>query len=164
MEGIIMGKCINCGRSTGLFSSNNICKTCKNHFITDVQFAINDINRISEDINRGYKNLDSYLSRFIVILDCYKRIEKAKQMMPDIINVSKTYDEYISDMNSIISEYQSVKLGEIEKMKTEKGRNRNYEKEYEQVAAIQYKYPMFNDAIEMYLHELFSRSDRKSVV
>jgi hypothetical protein len=159
MEGIIMGKCINCGRSTGLFSSNNICKTCKNHFITDVQFAINDINRISEDINRGYKNLDSYLSRFIVILDCYKRIEKAKQMMPDIINVSKTYDEYISDMNSIISEYQSVKLGEIEKMKTEKGRNRNYEKEYEQVAAIQYKYPMFNDAIEMYLHELFSRSN-----
>ncbi|MCR0277732.1 hypothetical protein MKA40_15280 [[Clostridium] innocuum] len=152
-----MGKCINCGHSTGLFSSSNICKTCKNYFITDVRFATNDINRISEDINRGFKNLDSYLSRFIVILDCYKRIEKAKKMIPDIISVSKTYDEYVNDMNLIISEYQSIKLSEIGMMKTEKGRNRNYEKEYEKVAAIQYKYPIFNDAIEAYLHELLDR-------
>lgn len=120
-----MGKCKFCGKNTGLFNKGEICKSCKNHFLLNAQLATENINRLANDINKGFKNIDSYLTRMKIVLEQYELLDSAREALPNLIKANLNYEMVKSNMDDILIEFGNNKIISILSMKTEKGKARN---------------------------------------
>ena len=104
-----MGKCIVCGRSTGLFSKETLCKKCKEYHILTIKNNIEFINRLDKDLERGFKKLDPYVSRYSKILEAVDQIDISNQILGNIYK-TPTKDDVIKQMSDFLIEFNAKRI------------------------------------------------------
>ncbi|WP_041137876.1 hypothetical protein [Beduini massiliensis] len=142
-----MGKCKYCGGSTGFFNNKEICKTCKNKFLLNAQLSSDNINRLTNDINKGFKEIDSYLSRLKIILEQYRTLNNAQEALPDLIKTNLNYQEMKANTEKFLLEFNENKISLIMAMKTEKGKARNIYKYLDSIDEAIQEYGEFKDIL-----------------
>lgn len=95
-----MGRCKLCGKSTGLFSKSTICSNCRDELQTRINYEVAFIERLNNDIGRGYKRLEPYISRYSKILDAIDQIDQISDILGNVKSTSK--DNVIEQMESFI--------------------------------------------------------------
>ncbi len=151
-----MGKCINCGKSTGFFSRASLCKNCKTYYTSLAISSLEAFQRLSGDVNKGFKNIDSYLSRFQIILQKFKEMEKANKMVPGVVKINTTYDQLFNNLCAILENAFKIRLEAIDKLKTDKGKINNYVKELNSIKEYKTTYPDFLDILNKFEKEINS--------
>ncbi len=156
-----MGKCINCGKSTGFFSRATLCKTCKTYYTALAISSLEAFQRLSGDVNKGFKNIDSYLSRFQIILQKFKEMEKANTMVPGVVKINATYNQLFNSLCAILRNAFNNRLESIDKLKTDKGKINNYTKELNGIYEYKVTYPDFLDILNEFEKEINSLAQNR---
>lgn len=159
-----MGKCINCGKSTGFFSKATLCKTCKTYYTALAISSLEAFQRLSGDVNKGFKNIDSYLSRFQIILQKFKEMEKANTMVPGVVKINATYNQLFNSLCAILRSAFNNRLESIDKLKTDKGKINNYSKELNNIHVYKISYPDFLDVLNEFEEEINSLAQNRGYV
>lgn len=115
-----MGRCMNCGGSTGLFSAKRFCGKCNNFFIADYQSALETFKRMNQQISKGYNSIESYMSRFKIALECVDRMINSHNKLPNKIKVSTTKEETLKQMGNILDNLHSRTIEKAYSFKTRK--------------------------------------------
>lgn len=140
-----------------------ICWKCRQVIVANIPAQQETINRIMYDISKGYKKLDSYLSRYKIILDIFKELYEYKKYIPqNEFNMDpETYEECENLYHQRISEmiiqkkemilYKFRETGEVEFLKElKKFRNELLEM---QVVYPEFKHLLFTNDIQEVLDE-----------
>lgn len=107
-----MGKCIVCGKSTGLFSKDKICKKCKEYHVLKIKSCIEFINRVDKDIERGFKKLEPYISRYSKILEVVDQIDISNDILGNIYK-TPAKDDVIKQMSDFLIEFNAKRIEAI---------------------------------------------------
>ncbi|MDD3341323.1 MAG: hypothetical protein PHN72_03940 [Bacilli bacterium] len=147
--------CQKCGKVFHNKKENfNICNECEYLITIDASNKYDSINKMKEDINRGFKNIDAYLSRYKIILDEYKTLYEYAQYVPDKIQLKPdTFEElktwFNKDIRKLMDEKNLIitkKMEVLGKYKIEK----QYNKLVEQAIELSIEYPDFEEGLTFY--------------
>ena len=132
---------------------NGVCENCKNYIISNSSYLQEAISRFSNDIEKGYKHVDPYLSRYKLILEQYKTAYEYAKHLPDIIKLDPpTYEEavdkYLEKIKNTINE---MKLIAIHKLlaTSETPYLRELKKLRDEILEAQIKYPEFASVLNI---------------
>lgn len=142
-----MKKCQLCNRTIKLFSNSIICDRCTKQLIFDCKLRFDGVEKLNNQINGGFKKLDSYLSRYKIILENMKAIYENQKYIKKYLNINPpTYSEYFDNVMEeikkiIINEkkktiYPFQETGDIKYIK-------KIQKLKDEIIDLQFQYPMF---------------------
>lgn len=144
-----MGKCLRCGKSTGLFSNKKVCDRCRIFLVSDVEARTDNIKKMILQINHGFKNIDPYLSRLTIIADEFNRIEECKKYIKvETYGNIHSIDDIIDFANDRINECTEKAIEKsytYKKISTSIDKLNEYGAKLE--ACIEY-YPLFTDSLK----------------
>lgn len=128
-----------------------ICENCKNYMIINSRFLQDNINKFSDDIERGYKHVEPYLSRYKLILEQYKTTYEYAKYLPNLIKLDPpTYEEaekkYLDKIKNKIDEMKIIIIHKLDAT-GEVTYLRSLKKLRDEILEAQIKYPEFIDAL-----------------
>lgn len=157
-----MSNCKMC-KKTMFFSNKKVCNNCKNLIVYDCKLRIEGVEKLRNQINNGFKKLDSYLSRYQIAFESMKDIYEYQKLIPHEFTIEpKTYDEWESNTLNEIQNLVSLRkkqaiykfeqtgdimyLKDIKKLRTE-------------ILDLQLKYPQFKkllayDELQQYIDDI----------
>ena len=75
------------------------CNNCKERIVMDIQMQQQNYNRIFGDINRGYKRLEPYLSRYQILLDIMESVYEELQYVSERVHLTpNNFEEFKEDL------------------------------------------------------------------
>ena len=138
-------------RKNEIHRKEKICDSCKINVLRDMQYHQETINRVSKDIAKGYKNLDSYLSRYKLILDEFKEVYKMKDYVSENVQLDPdTYEEctqkYLEKIKEIIDEKKKIIIHKLQ-ITGESQFEKELRKLRDEILEMQVKYPEFESIL-----------------
>lgn len=124
------------------------CINCKNRIFNDVVLQQQNYERIFNDINRGYKKLEPYLSRYQILLDIMERVYDEIKYIPEKAQLDpSTFDDFKNDLleNNLKKVINNMKEMLIHRyVETgEASTVRDIKKLRNEILDMQIKYPQF---------------------
>ena len=149
-----MGKCIYCGKSTGLFSKSILCNRCRSYFEQKVKCHTHNIQKIAEQINSGYSKIEPYLSRLSIIYEEMQEIENCKKYIyVEIMGNVQSLNDLIEFADSKISDYTEKVIENSYSMKRKSSRENKLLRYISELEDYILDYPLFesplNDNIKL---------------
>lgn len=104
--------CAKCGKikETG----RSVCNNCYKSIQLDCKLLQSTIERVSGDIDRGYKRLEPYLKRYRIICDCYCKLYDYAELLPKEIEIyPPTFSEYLMNIGYEIDRLINERINPI---------------------------------------------------
>ena len=126
------------------------CNNCKERIVMDIQMQQENFNRILGDINRGYKRLEPYLSRYQILLDIMEDVYDELQYVSEIVHLTPdNFEALKNDLieNNLKSVIRDMKLMLIHRFNEtgEISAFRAIKKLRDEILDMQIKYPQFKE-------------------
>lgn len=126
---------------------DNVCENCKSYMISNAQYLQEAINRFSNDIEKGYKHIDPYLSRYKLILEQYKTAYEYAKYLPEIFKLDpptyeETFNKYLIKIDNTISKMKKVIIHKLQ-MTGESSYLKELKKIRDEILEAQINYPEF---------------------
>lgn len=109
-------KCPNCNNHM-IHKNAGVCNNCKNQFVYDIRLRKEFIEKISGDINKGYKNIEPYLSRYKLILENFEKIYYEQKYIPNKLELQPNNfeDLKVTILNNVKGKIEEKKKTAIHK-------------------------------------------------
>lgn len=143
------------------------CNNCKERIVMNIQMQQQNYNRIFGDINRGYKRLEPYLSRYQILLDIMKDVYNELQYVPERVHLTpNNFEEFKEDLlennlKVVVKDMKAMlihrfdKTGEVSAFKAIK-------KLRDEILDMQIKYPQFKKYLTTdELQKIIDEGERK---
>ena len=99
-----------CYRCKKIILFGNLCSNCTQIAKMYINNLGNKINKTNSDIQKGYKKLQPYFSRYKILLDSAKEFYETAYLIPNQINLQpRTYEEYKKNVIGMMTDMLSKK-------------------------------------------------------
>ena len=126
------------------------CVYCKNNLLNDVILQQKNYERIFNDINKGYKKLEPYLSRYQILLEIMERVYNEVQYIPEKVQLEPSnFAEFKQDLleNNLNKVIKNMKVILVHRYNEtgELSTIRDIKKLRNEILDMQIKYPQFKE-------------------
>ena len=136
-----------------LYNDVILCPKCRQLTLINIKNYDERIQKITADIDRGYKKIEPYLSRYRIILNLWKEIYKMIKYVPNDVKANpKTYKTLEKNMYKSIQETIEDKKGAALYKFSQTGEYEHYKelkKLRDELLEMQIKYPEFRELLDI---------------